>query len=159
MRLLTTVSLCMFLAACGAGSTTVMDPYTGPAYNASGAALLQMGSNVEVPDEIKEEFKKSMQKEFFEKGVFEEGTALKVEYTFVQFEAGNRFSRWFWGGIGNSGEASLTVQIDFKKPDNSSLSTINVTGKIGSGFFGGSVSSALDKAAEEAATYAAANFR
>lgn len=147
------------LAACGAGSTIVVDPYEGEKRSYQGAVLANNGSTIEVPAEIVEKFQKSMDKQFHEKGVFEREAGLQVKYTFVQFEAGNQFSRWFFGGIGNAGEASLTVKVDFETPEGEHLSTINVSGKIGSGFFGGSVSSALDKAAGEAAEYAAAQYR
>ncbi len=146
------------LSACGAGSTTVVDAYDGATVNYAAAQVESGDATVSVPDEIMADFKEAMSKEFYEKGLFTEGPGLKVKYTFIQFEGGNQFSRWFFGGIGNAGEASMTIQVDFFDENDTKLSTINVGGKIGSGFFGGSVSEAVGKAAKEAAEYAAATF-
>ena len=43
--------------------------------------------------------------------------------------------------------------------DDAKLAEIQTEGRIGSGFFGGSMSEAVDKAAEQIATYAITNFR
>lgn len=67
-------------------------------------------------------------------------------------------ARWFTGGIGNAGEASTMVEFEFLSPEGEALSKIQVEGRIGSGFFGGSTDSALKKAAREAAAYAANSF-
>jgi hypothetical protein len=67
--------------------------------------------------------------------------------------------RWFWGGIGNSGEASVTLKVDFFDPASAQLGTIQVEGRIGSGFFGGSADDTLDKATDQIVNYAVANFR
>lgn len=149
----------LFLSACGAGTTTIIDGYEGEEVNLSSAILMEQESTVDVPEKIKTDFKESMDKQFFDKDLFTRGSMLQVKYTFIQFEAGSQFSRWFMGGIGNAGEASLTVKVDFSDAEGNHLSAINVGGKIGSGFFGGSVSEALNKAAKEAAEYAAASFK
>lgn len=155
------IILCLtsfLLTACGAGTTTIVDTYDGDRVNLATAFIEPSKPNANVPDDIQAKFKASMDKYFFEKGLFEKGTELKVKYTFIQFEAGNQAARYFTGGLGNAGEASLTVKVDFMDSAGKKLSTINVGGKIGSGFFGGSMSEALGKAAKEAAEYAAASF-
>lgn len=154
MRLIFVVLMGLALQACGAGSTLVLEPTSGPKESYSAATILHSEDTVSVPDKILTEFQKSMDKEFYEEGLFENGQGLVVNYRFVQFEAGSQFSRWFWGGIGNAGEASLTVEVVFERPDGTPLSKIHVAGKIGSVFFGGSVS----EAPEEAAEYAAGTF-
>lgn len=158
MRLIFIVMMGLALQACGAGSTLVLEPTSGPREAYTAATIVHSEDTATVPEKILVEFKKSMDKEFYEEGIFQNGQGLVVNYRFVQFEAGNQFSRWFWGGIGNAGEASLTVEVVFERPDGTSLSKIHVAGKIGSGFFGGSVSEALNKAAREAAEYAAGAF-
>jgi len=159
IKIFVIASLACFLSACGAGSTLIVDPYEGEKVNYGEAELVYKGATATVPDKLVTSFHEAMTEEFFEEGSFAKGKGLKVEYRFVQFEEGSQFARWFTGGIGNAGEASLTVKIDFLTPEGDKLSSINVGGKIGSGFFGGSVKAALKKAAKEAADYAGANFR
>ncbi len=148
----------LFVSACGAGTTTIIDAYNGPQMNLETASIVSADTMVDVPDELQKFFKEAMDEQFFEKGLFTRGTGLKVEYTFTQFEAGNRFSRYMLGGIGNAGEASLTVKVEFFDSDGNKLSAINVGGKIGSGMFGGSVKEAMTKAAKEAAEYGVVSF-
>jgi hypothetical protein len=91
-------------------------------------------------------------------GPFAEGEELTIRIKVVQFEAGSQMQRWFWGGIGNAGEGSLQVLAGFYD-DDAKLAEIQTEGRIGSGFFGGSMTEAVDKAAEQIATYAITNFR
>ncbi len=76
----------------------------------------------------------------------------------VQFDAGNQFERRFWGGIDNAGEGSLQVLAEFFEGQ-TKLANIQTEGSIGSGFFGGSMSEAVDNAAGKIAEYAIANFK
>ncbi|HSK29843.1 MAG TPA: hypothetical protein VLA17_07755, partial [Candidatus Limnocylindria bacterium] len=62
-------------------------------------------------------------------------------------------------GIGNTGEGSLTVEAKFFDNADKELATIQAEGRIGSGFFGGDFSFALDKAAEKIAEYTKINFK
>ena len=76
----------------------------------------------------------------------------------IQFDEGSQFQRWFFGGIGNSGEGSMHVIAEYMDGDRK-LGQTQVEGRIGSGFFGGSMSEAVDKAAEQIGNYAVTNFR
>ena len=86
------------------------------------------------------------------------GEGLTIRVKVVQFSAGNQFERWFWGGIGNAGEGSMHIVAEFFE-GSTKLAQTQMEGRIGSGFFGGSMREAVDKAAEEIAKYAVANFR
>ena len=161
MRSLTVILLSLLLAACGAGRTIVLDPAERAdiaTYHA--ASISHADDTVEVPEKVVDAFDAELRKVFFEKkAAFREGEdGLRVAYRFLQFDPGNRFSRWFFGGIGNAGEATMLAEIRFLKPDGAEMARIQVEGKIGSGFFGGATDSALEKAAKEAADYARAHF-
>jgi hypothetical protein len=148
------------LAACGTGRTLVMEP---PAKKSTflSAQIVQEDSTVTVPTEVQAKFKTLLAQKLFDtsKGRFTEGQGLVVKYRFIQYTEGARFNRWFFGGIGNSGEASATLKVDFFDPAGTRLGTIQVEGRIGSGFFGGSAADTLDKAGDQIVTYAVANFR
>jgi len=95
----------------------------------------------------------------YKEGAFQKGSELTIRYRFVQFDAGSQFTRWFLGGIGNSGEGSLTIEAKYFDMAGKELSVIQTEGRIGSGFFGGDFSFALQKAAEEIADYTKINFK
>lgn len=84
---------------------------------------------------------------------------MTIRYRFVQYNAGNQFTRWFWGGIGNAGEGTLTVEAKYFDSQGKEICVIQSEGKIGSGFFGGSFDYAMDKAAKEIVEYTKANFK
>ncbi|RMD88478.1 MAG: hypothetical protein D6807_05670 [Alphaproteobacteria bacterium] len=155
------VLLALLLSACGAGRTIVLDPAERSEIETYVAASVVHGEDtIEVPEKVTAAFGKELDRAFFgDKGAFEKGDdGLKVTYRFLQFDPGNRFSRWFFGGIGNAGEATMLAEIRFDRPDGVEMARIQVEGKIGSGFFGGATDSALEKAAKEAADYARAHF-
>lgn len=159
MKVLLVVTMAVMLAACGAGRTLVLDPADYDADMRFEAVTIDRDRDtVAVPGEVGTEFAAQLRKAFYEEGLFDEGAGLMVRYRFVLFDAGNRMARWFMGGIGNAGEASAMIEFEFFSPDGAALSKIQVEGRIGSGFFGGSADSALKKAAQEAAAYAANSF-
>ena len=63
-----------------------------------------------------------------------------------------------FGGVGNAGEGSLTIEAIFISTEGEELAKIHSEGRIGSGFFGGEFSSAIDKAAMEIANFALSKF-
>jgi hypothetical protein len=150
----------VLLSACGTGRTMVMEP---PAEKKSYATarLERADDSVAVPEELSTMFREQLRAELYgtaeQPGPFTEGDNLTIRVKVVQFEAGSQFERWFWGGIGNQGEASMQLMTEFfdgdRKPAN-----IQTEGRIGSGFFGGSVKSAVQKATSEISTYAVQNF-
>ena len=155
------VCLGLLVAACGTGRTMVMEP-AAEAKSFSAVTLERAGDTVAVPDQYRDQFVKNIRERLYgtyqEPGPFTEGAGLTVRIKVVQFDEGNQFQRWFWGGIGNAGEGSLQVLAEFYDGERK-LAQIQSEGRIGSGFFGGSMTEAVDKAAEEIADYAIQNFR
>jgi hypothetical protein len=154
-------ALGFLVSACGTGRTMVMEP--PEAKQAFTAVTLERAADtVTVPDEFRTRFLKDIRARLYgedgKAGPFAEGPGLVIRIKVVQFDEGNQFERWFWGGIGNAGEGSLQVLAEFYDGEKK-LAQIQTEGRIGSGFFGGSMNEAVDKAAEEIAEYAIANFR
>ena len=100
----------------------------------------------------------SLERRLYEESGFEKGSELRIRYRFVQFDPGNQFARWFWGGLGNTGEGSLSIEAKFVDSSGAEIATIQAQGSINSGFFGGSFELAIDKAAQEIAEYTVANY-
>lgn len=151
--------LALLLSGCGAGRTTILERPT-MSIEATGIDILMEDPLTPMPEDLIARFARAMNAAFLdEKTGFVRGSDLKIRWRVVQFEAGSRFARWLTAGIGNAGEASMTAEVRFLTPDDIQVARIHVEGRLGSGFFGGSIDSALEKAAEEAADYAQANFR
>jgi Domain of unknown function (DUF4410) len=151
---------CLWLTACGTGRTMVMEPVAEKvAFDA--AKLERSKDSVEVPEELRTMFVDKLRADLYgtaeAAGPFTEGEGLTIRIKVVQFQAGSQFQRWFWGGVGNQGEASMQLLTEFFQGDKK-LAHIQTEGRIGSGFFGGSVKSAVEKAASEVSTYAVSNF-
>ena len=151
---------CLWLTACGTGRTMVMEPVAEKkAFEY--AKFERAADSVEVPEELRAMFAEQLRKDFYgtaeEPGPFKEGDGLTVRVKVVQFEGGSQFQRWFFGGIGNQGEASMQLLTEFYDGEKK-LSNIHTEGRIGSGFFGGSVKSAVEKAVSEISTFAVKNF-
>lgn len=154
------IAFCVVLAACGTGRTMVKEP---PAQKKAFSAVVvtRAEDTVSVPEEYRVQFVYKIRTLLYgtreKPGRFAEGEGLTIRIKVVQFEAGNQFSRWFWGGIGNAGEGSLQLLAEFYDHD-TKLAEIQTEGRIGSGLFGGSMSEAVDKAAEQIGNYAIGNF-
>ena len=146
------------LTGCGTAKTIVLEP-PKEKVTYSSVAIIPNNPTVQVPDEVTEVFEGELNKSLFDEGPFSSGDGLKLLYTFVQNDEGDRFERWFWGGLGNAGEASVTVMVRYVNDDGDELAKTQVEGRIGSGFFGGSIDSAIKEAARDVATYTIANFK
>lgn len=158
LRAVVMVVGCALLVACGAGTTTVLEPPESKV-SVSAVSISRGKSTVTVPDDVVASFEKSLSTELYGKNDFSQGDALRISYRFIQFNPGDRFGRWFMGGIGNMGEASLSIEATYTDARGFKLGKIIVGGKIGSGFLGGSVEEAIEKAAEEMANYTKVTFR
>ncbi len=153
----------LFLLGCGAGRTMVMTP-PAEKITARTVNLVEEEPTVNVPKEVRDQFQKKLDKALFEakdgkEQTFVRGSEVELRYRFIQFNPGNQFSRYFWGGIGNAGEGTLTVEARFCNGRGEELAKIQCEGKISSGFFGGSFGLALDKAVREIVQFAEANFK
>ncbi len=156
--LLVVLATGLTLAACGAGKTMVMEPGT-EAVKASSVALREGASTVNCPPSVVALFRSRLEAQLYKPGGFTQGDDVSLTYQFVQYNPGDQFTRWFFGGLGNAGEGSITVQAVFADKSGKQLSKIMSEGKIGSGAFGGSMDFAIQKAAEEIAQYTLTTFK
>lgn len=151
------------LVGCGAGRTMVLKAPVEKVTTRE-IGLVEEEPTVNVPREVRDTFHEKLERALFEakdgkEPPFARGSDLKLRYRFVQFNPGSQFSRWFWGGIGNAGEGTMTVEATFLREGGEDLSKIQCEGKISSGFFGGSFDFALERAAKEIVTFAEGNFK
>jgi hypothetical protein len=149
---------CLVLAACGTGRTMITAAPEAR-YVAASLTIQEGTSTVAVPTEVNATLQKLLAEALHGKAGFARGTDLTLRYRFVQYSAGDRFQRWFWGGVGNSGEGSMTIESVYVDRTGAEKAKIMSEGRIGSGFFGGSMDSALGKVAEEITKFTIENFR
>lgn len=156
----TVVLFSAILAGCGAGRTLVMEP-PSERRTFSGVTVVNGEDTVIVPAELRGRLTQKVQEGLYgtaeKPGNFRNEPGLQIRIRVVQFEPGSQFQRWFWGGLGNQGEGSLHVLAEFYEGDKK-LAHIQTEGRIGSGAFGGSLNSAVDKAAAEIVEYADGTF-
>jgi hypothetical protein len=148
--------LCFLLAACGSSKTMVLEDVGSP-QQIDSYKLVEGKSTTNAPQEAKQLFYSDIETGLIERG-YKRGDDLTIEYRFIQFNAGNRFERWMWGGLGNAGEGEITVEVIFKDHCGKELSKIQVGGRIDSGFLGGSFDCAIRNAAGEVVTYVERSF-
>jgi hypothetical protein len=144
------------LASCGAGRTMILQPAVRE-YRTAGFTLQHSDSTAAVPAEVVSRFESKVRERAGKSGMISSGELL-LRYRFIQFEEGDQFQRWFWGGIGNAGEGSLTCEVLYLDPHGAELAKIQCEGRIGSGFFGGTLNEALDRMAQEVAEYTVQHF-
>jgi Domain of unknown function (DUF4410) len=147
-----------FLTGCGAGKTMVLKPSETKLQFAS-VDIFEGKSTVDVPEADKALFQEKLSKFVYEEGGFQKGNDLKIAYRFIQFNPGSQFTRYMWGGLGSSGEGTLTVEAKYSDVSDNEIATIQTEGKISSGVFGGSFSFAIENCAKEIAEYTKKNFR
>lgn len=145
--------LTLSLTGCGAGRTMVLTPVETPVKFTS-AELYEDKATVNVPGDVSASFQAKIDQLLYGQEGFTKGPGLKIRYRFIQFNPGNQFTRWFWGGIGSAGKGSMTVEARFLDSSDRELAKIQADGEITSGAFGGSFDSAIQKTAEEVAEYA-----
>lgn len=149
-------------SGCGASRTMVLD-LPEEKVVADSIEIVRGESTVQVPEEVVTRFEEELRKNLYEgkegeEAPFAEGSGLKLEYCFIQYDKGNQFARYMWGGIGNAGEGTMTVLVRYLDSGDQEVARIQSEGKIGSGFFGGSMKSAINRCAEEVSNYTTANF-
>lgn len=148
----------VLLAGCGTGRTLVMGPVK-ESKKFSAVQIERASDTISVDADADRVFRAELSRLLYEENKFTRGQGLQAAYRYVQLNQGDQFARWFTGGLGNTGEGSLTILVQFKDEKGNALGEIQVEGRIGSGFFGGDFDLALKKAAEQVATYIVANFR
>ena len=158
VALLICMGLVLNLSGCGAGKTIVNTP-PETHLHLSSVDIVQGVSTVAVPYTVSNELMDKLSEKIYEEGNFVKGNDLTITYRCIQYDPGDQFTRWFWGGIGNAGEGVITIETTFANATGKQLAMIQSEGKIGSGFFGGDFSLAIDKVAEEIVEYTKANFK
>ena len=157
------LGLALTYVGCTSGRTMVMNlPTERP--KVSTLDVLEDQPTVSVPAEVTNLFREKLEAALFvgEEGSappFAKGKELILKYRFIQFNAGSQFKRWLAGGIGGYGEGSMTVEARFVNSSGKDISKVQSEGKIGAGFFGGSIDGAIEKCVEEVAQYAKQTFR
>ena len=144
------------LSGCGTARIIVTD-HPEKRYSSSNITIQRSDSTVQVPDEMVSHFDSALRKELMTS--FTTGKDLTVEYRFVSFQQGDRFKRYLAGGIGNWGEGNLIIEAKYIDSEGAQIAKVQTDAKIDSGFFGGSIKSALEKAAKELSDYTISNFR
>ncbi len=143
------------LAGCGSARNIVTEPIVTN-YKSSDIEI-SSSPGVDIPGEARTYFDKVLKEKAHEH--FAYGNHLKMTYKFVSYEEGSRLKRYLSGGIGNWGEGTLLIQADFTDAQGKHLGSVRTDARISSGFFGGSIESALDMAAEKLVEYAVAHFK
>ena len=101
-------------------------------------------------------FKRALNSALFEKGVFQPGEAMKIEYMFMEMNPGDQMTRHL-GGFG-AGKGILKISVKFFNPAEEMLAEIVVESIIQSGTAGGSIDSAIAGAAQEIYDFALTSF-
>ena len=159
LRLILLAAAVFVLQGCGSSRVMVLEPAQKPTTPIRSVAIVSDMSTTEVPHKYQKKFEQVLSEKLYTKYGFEKGHGLEIHYRFLQLDEGSRFSRWMLGGIGNSGEGSLTVEARFIGEKGRELGKIHTEGKIGSGAFGGSFDCAVEKASESLAEYIVKNFK
>jgi hypothetical protein len=147
----------LIITGCGTARTLVLEPVeTTTKY--TNVKIVADNPNVNVPSEVIEIFESTLRKGLYDDGVFTNGEDLRIHYTFISHDPGNQFERWFWGGLGNAGEGSITIIVTYKDLGGNEITKTQVEGRIGSGFFGGSMNAAIEKAGEDIVEYTKNQF-
>ncbi len=154
---LLTIGLAFLVQGCGAGKLTVLDPINNSEKTQT-VRIKEGKHTLTVPKESIETFEKKFKERLYSNTSLTEGDDIQIVYRFIQYNEGNRFARYFLGGIGNTGEGSLTVELVFIKHDGTQIGKIQAEGKIGSGFAGGSMDSAVESAVEVATDFIQKTF-
>ncbi len=157
MKQLYALTLIILLSACGTSKTLVLEP-VDTVNRYTQVNLMEVDSTVAAPAEVSERLQSVIEKGLFDEGPFIQGDQLTIVYRFISHDPGNQFARWFWGGIGNAGEGSITILVNFLDEEGDELAKTQVEGRIGSGFFGGSFNEAITRTGEDIVKFTIDNF-
>ncbi len=145
------------LGGCASGKTYVTQP---PMTKIVAASVMteEIAATVAVPDEPRSHFRAALEEQLYQREIsFAKGPDLTIKWQFIQYDEGSRAKRYFVGF--GAGKGSLAIQAKFYDDSGKELATIQSEGEISMGAFGGSFDSAIEKCAEEIATYTKKNFR
>ena len=148
----------LILQACGSGRTIVLDPVKNP-HKEGGIRICCTQPTTEVSEDIKTSFDELLREKLYKEAGVKEGPETTINYRFIQMNEGSQFKRWFLGGLGNSGEGTLTTEVTYLDRNNTAIGKIHTEGKIGSGVFGGGFSHAMETAVDEIVQYTLSTFK
>lgn len=145
-------------SACTSSMLTVEQPYTG-SQRFSTATVVQAPSSVTIdPDDLGYTHRRLETALFSDQSpIFDSGQQLAIRWRYVGFDEGSRVGRWLAPGV--AGGSKIVLEAEFVDQDGRILSTVRSQAEVGAGLIGGTGKSGIDKAVEEIADYAAANFR
>lgn len=149
------LSLAAFLlVSCGSSKTMVIQPFDMQGKNKR-IYLVKDQDTASVPAEVSKRFEEILSEKLFKESNLPQGQDISLKYRFIQCNEGNQFKRWIFGGIGNAGEGTMTVEVRYidHTQNDREIGKIQTEGKIGSGFFGGSFDHAVEGAAQEITEY------
>lgn len=146
----------IMVVGCGTARTVIVHPINAHT-KYKGVTVSHVKGSLAVPAEAIKKFEDELKEHLYEDS-FHEFQDLKIQYSFICHEEGNRFVRWFFKGNGNMGEATLIVRVKFLSSTGSLLGEIDVDGKLNQGFLGGSQYEPLYRVAEKIAENAALWF-
>ena len=158
MRSLTFLFFLILVGGCTTTKTLVLEtPKRGEEF--SSISIVANNPTVDMPKDITETFENSLRDKIYGSGKFERGEDLKLLYTFISYEEGDRFMRWFFGGVGGAGEGSVTILVKYVNINDETRGKTQVESTLSAGFLGGSINKAAEKAAHEVAEYTFQNFK
>jgi hypothetical protein len=157
MRIYILLAVVACLTGCGTANTLVLKPNMSRDKFAR-AELIACKPNVDVPADVTNELESVIRKGLNEGGAFSPGPDLRILYTIISYNPGNRAARYLTGGIGDTGEGSIAVMVSYVDKDDRELAQTQVQGRIGSGFFGGSLDNAIAKVGEDIVRFTIERF-
>jgi len=156
-KILLSCAAALTLSACANSALIVEDPNT-TSYRTDSATIVYDESRVAVDADNVSYTQNKMEEAFFggDTPLFQKGDGITVRYRYVAFDEGSRLGRYMLGGI--TGGSKVLLEVDFVNPEGEVLSTVRGEGTVSGGFMGGSNKSGIDKAVDEVADYAAAEY-
>ena len=142
------------LAGCGGGArTSVTKPPTAVVHVPTANVVRDTsGVGYQVEERWLVAFEQTLQNNLYTKDGFTAGKDLTLKWHVVSGNEGSAAERAFVGMGAGAGEA--TMEVSFLDASGTVLATIQVTGSVNSGWFGGSYKAAFVNAAIGASDYA-----
>lgn len=149
--------MALSLGACANSSLTVEKPNTTN-FRTSAAQIEYDESRVGVDADNVAYTQRKMEEAFFggDTPLFEKGSGITARYRYVAFNEGSQVARYLVAGL--AGGSKVVLEVDFVDPNGTILSTVRGEGTVAGGFFGGSNKTGIDKAINQVADYASAEF-
>jgi hypothetical protein len=146
--------IAIFCIGCGTAKTIVLEPVcTIQPFESATVDIHRDDNTINVPEKVQAKFEQLLAKRLYKNDLISKGKDLTLKYRFVQYNEGSRLARYMTGGIGSTGESSLTIFVDYVDSQGNVIGKIQTEGRIDSGLFGGSFEEAMEKAADDIVDY------